>query len=192
MQSSINNIYQLEEESCRKSDPIWTSAHPCHVCVKPDTDHADRSLSPACSYPGTDRNPAPECHVCGRNRYADPALPHMEDRFQTSGCNGSQFYAVTVLSTVAANYGYPAVIGAVMIGGIMEGTLGLLAKYWRKIITPVVAASVVTSIGFSLFTVGARSLAAGTMKISALRRTCFLVLSHLLCVFSGMYSAKDI
>ena len=70
---------------------------------------------------------------------------------------GVSFTFVTVLSTVAANYGYPAVIGAVMIGGIMEGTLGLLAKYWRKIITPVVAASVVTSIGFSLFTVGARS-----------------------------------
>ena len=74
---------------------------------------------------------------------------------------GVSFTFVTVLSTVAANYGYPAVIGAVMIGGIMEGTLGLLAKYWRKIITPVVAASVVTSIGFSLFTVGARSFGGG-------------------------------
>lgn len=71
------------------------------------------------------------------------------------------FTFVTVLSTVAANYGYPAVIGSVMIGGIMEGTLGLLAKYWRRIITPVVAASVVTSIGFSLFTVGARSFGGG-------------------------------
>lgn len=74
---------------------------------------------------------------------------------------GVSFTFVTVLSTVAANYGYPAVIGAVMIGGITEGTLGLLAKYWRKIITPVVAASVVTSIGFSLFTVGARSFGGG-------------------------------
>ena len=74
---------------------------------------------------------------------------------------GVSFTFVTVLSTVAANYGYPAVIGAVMIGGIMEGTLGLLAKYWWKIITPVVAASVVTSIGFSLFTVGARSFGGG-------------------------------
>lgn len=74
---------------------------------------------------------------------------------------GVSFTFVTVLSTVAANYGYPAVIGAVMIGGIMEGTLGLLAKYWRKIITPVVAASVVTSIGFSLFTVDARSFGGG-------------------------------
>ena len=74
---------------------------------------------------------------------------------------GVSFTFVTVLSTVAANYGYPAVIGAVMIGGIMEGTLGLLAKYWRKIITPVVAASVVTSIGFSLWTEGARSFGGG-------------------------------
>ena len=54
---------------------------------------------------------------------------------------GVSFTFVTVLSTVAANYGYPAVVGAVMIGGIMEGTLGLLAKYWKKIISPIVAAS---------------------------------------------------
>ena len=74
---------------------------------------------------------------------------------------GVSFTFVTALCTVAANYGYPAVIGAVIIGGLMEGTLGLLAKYWRKIITPVVAASVVTAIGFSLFTVGARSFGGG-------------------------------
>ena len=43
----------------------------------------------------------------------------------------------------------------------MEGSLGLLAKYWRKIITPVVAASVVTTIGYSLLTVGIRSFGGG-------------------------------
>ena len=74
---------------------------------------------------------------------------------------GVSFTFVTVLSTIAANYGYPSVVGAVLIGGIFEGTLGLLAKYWRRIITPVVAASVVTAIGFSLFTVGARSFGGG-------------------------------
>lgn len=42
-------------------------------------------------------------------------------------------------------------MGAVLIGGLIEGCLGLLARYWKKIITPIVAASVVTSIGFSLF-----------------------------------------
>lgn len=74
---------------------------------------------------------------------------------------GVSFTFVTVLSTVAVNYGYPAVIGSVLVGGIFEGTLGLLAKYWRKIISPIVAASVVTAIGFSLFTVGARSFGGG-------------------------------
>ncbi len=74
---------------------------------------------------------------------------------------GVSFTFVTVLSTIAANYGYPTVIGAVLVGGVFEGTLGLLAKYWRKIISPIVAATVVTSIGFSLFTVGARSFGGG-------------------------------
>lgn len=74
---------------------------------------------------------------------------------------GVSFTFVTVLSTISANYGYPAVIGAVLIGGLFEGTLGLFAKYWRKIISPIVAASVVTAIGFSLFTVGARSFGSG-------------------------------
>ena len=77
---------------------------------------------------------------------------------------GVSFTFVTVLSTVAVNYGYPAVIGAVLIGGIFEGTLGLMAKYWRKIISPIVAASVVTAIGFSLFTVGARSFGGGYVE----------------------------
>lgn len=74
---------------------------------------------------------------------------------------GVSFTFVTVLSTVAMNYGYPGVMGAVLIGGIFEGTLGLLAKYWRKLISPIVAASVVTAIGMSLFTVGARSFGGG-------------------------------
>lgn len=74
---------------------------------------------------------------------------------------GVSFTFVTVLSTISANYGYPAVVGAVLVGGLFEGTLGLMAKYWRKIITPIVAVSVVTAIGFSLFTVGARSFGGG-------------------------------
>lgn len=77
---------------------------------------------------------------------------------------GVSFTFVTVLSTVAVNYGYPAVIGAVLVGGIFEGTIGLMAKYWRKIIAPIVAASVVSAIGFSLFTVGARSFGGGYVE----------------------------
>lgn len=74
---------------------------------------------------------------------------------------GMSFTFVTVLCMVAANYGYPTVIGAVLCGGILEGVLGLFAKYWRKIISPVVAASVVTAIGISLFSTGTRAFGGG-------------------------------
>ena len=74
---------------------------------------------------------------------------------------GVSFTFVTILTYVGSTYGYETMIGAVIVGGIFEGTLGLLAKYWKRIITPVVAASVVTAIGYSLFTVGARSFGGG-------------------------------
>lgn len=74
---------------------------------------------------------------------------------------GVSFTFVTILTYVGSTYGYPTLVGAVLIGGIFEGTLGLLAKYWRKIISPIVAASVVTAIGYSLFTVGTRSFGGG-------------------------------
>ena len=78
---------------------------------------------------------------------------------------GVSFTFVTVLSTVAVNYGYPAVIGAVLVGGIFEGTLGLLAKYWRKIISPIVAASVVTAIGYAEDFGSAQNLLLGTITL---------------------------
>ena len=74
---------------------------------------------------------------------------------------GVSFTFVTILSSVGAKYGYPAILGAILIGGLVEGTLGLFAKYWRKLISPIVSACVVTSIGFSLLTVGARSFGGG-------------------------------
>lgn len=46
---------------------------------------------------------------------------------------GVSFTFVTVLSTVAANYGYPAVIGAVLVGGIFEGTLDCLQNIGKKL-----------------------------------------------------------
>ena len=39
--------------------------------------------------------------------------------------------------------------------------LGFFAKYWRRIISPIVSACVVTAIGFSLLSVGANSFAGG-------------------------------
>lgn len=74
---------------------------------------------------------------------------------------GISFTFVSILCFISIEYGYNAVVGAVLIGGLVEGVLGLFAKYWRKVITPVVAASVVTAIGFSLLNVGAYSFGGG-------------------------------
>lgn len=74
---------------------------------------------------------------------------------------GISFTFVSIFCFIGSQYGYNAVVGAVIIGGLIEGILGLFAKYWRKIITPVVAASVVTAIGFSLLNVGAYSFGGG-------------------------------
>lgn len=74
---------------------------------------------------------------------------------------GVSFTFVTILSFVGSTYGYPTAIGAIMVGGVIEGCLGLFAKYWRKIVSPIVAACVVTTIGFSLLNVGAASFGGG-------------------------------
>ena len=74
---------------------------------------------------------------------------------------GISFTFVSVFCYVGPQYGYEALIGALIVGGIIEGLLGFFAKYWRRIISPIVAASVVTAIGFSLLSVGANSFAGG-------------------------------
>lgn len=75
---------------------------------------------------------------------------------------GISFTFVSVLCFIGAKYGYGTIMGAVLVGGIIEGTLGLFAKYWLKIISPIVSASVVTAIGFSLLSVGATSFGGGS------------------------------
>ena len=74
---------------------------------------------------------------------------------------GISFTFVSVFCYVGPRWGYEAILGAVIVGGIIEGLLGLFAKYWRGIISPIVSACVVTAIGFSLLSVGANSFAGG-------------------------------
>jgi len=74
---------------------------------------------------------------------------------------GISFTFVSVFCYVGPQWGYEAIIGAVIVGGLVEGLLGFFAKYWRRIISPIVAACVVTAIGFSLLSVGANSFAGG-------------------------------
>lgn len=75
---------------------------------------------------------------------------------------GISFTFVSIMCFVGPTYGYNAIVGAVLVGGLIEGVLGLLAKYWLKLITPIVSASVVTAIGFSLLSVGAASFGGGS------------------------------
>ena len=74
---------------------------------------------------------------------------------------GISFTFLSLAIVIATTQGMGVLMGAVIVGGIVEGLLGLFAKYWIKIITPIVAATVVTGIGFSLLPIGANSFAGG-------------------------------
>lgn len=58
--------------------------------------------------------------------------------------------------------GYEGMVGAVILGGIFEGLVGLSARYWKRFLTPVVSACVVIAIGLSLLPVGMDSWGGGT------------------------------
>ena len=75
---------------------------------------------------------------------------------------GCSFTFVSIMCYLGPVYGYSTILGAVLVGGLVQGVLGLLSKYWIKFITPLVAASVVMAIGLSLFPVGANSFGGGT------------------------------
>ena len=62
-------------------------------------------------------------------------------------------------SMSAASKDYGVMVGAIIVGGIFEGCLGLLAKYWRKIISPLLSSCVVVAIGLSILNVGVSSFA---------------------------------
>ena len=58
--------------------------------------------------------------------------------------------------------GYEGMIGAVILGGIFEGLVGLSARYWKRFLTPVVSSCVVIAIGLSLLPVGMNSWGGGS------------------------------
>ncbi|WP_337569271.1 nucleobase:cation symporter-2 family protein [Hallella sp.] len=74
---------------------------------------------------------------------------------------GISFTFLSLAISIAGAYGMGTLIGAVIVGGLVEGTLGLFVKYWIKLIPHVVSATVVTAIGFSLLPIGANSFAGG-------------------------------
>ncbi len=74
---------------------------------------------------------------------------------------GISFTFLSLAIAIASAQGMGTLIGAVIVGGLLEGCLGLCSKIWTRFITPVVAATVVTAIGFSLLPIGANSFGGG-------------------------------
>ena len=74
---------------------------------------------------------------------------------------GISFTFLSLAIAIATTQGMGVLVGAVIVGGIVEGLLGLFPRYWTRIISPEVAATVVTAIGFSLLPIGANSFAGG-------------------------------
>ena len=104
-----------------------------------------------------------ECNDDCRNRNTDSVIPNLENRFETSDCHGNFLYlCIHCLCHWRTVWAMEQWMGAVLVGGIVEGVLGLLSKYWMKLVTPIVAATVVTAIGFSLLEVGADSFGGGS------------------------------
>ena len=71
---------------------------------------------------------------------------------------GISFTFLAALSSLAQR-DYGLVIGAVIVGGCIEGCLGLTIKYWRRFVSPIVSACVVTTIGVSMLSTGVDSFA---------------------------------
>ena len=74
---------------------------------------------------------------------------------------GISFTFLSLAIAIATTQGMGTLVGAVIVGGLVEGCLGLFPKYWTRLIPQVVAATVVTAIGFSLLPIGANSFAGG-------------------------------
>lgn len=77
---------------------------------------------------------------------------------------GVSFTFLGSLLVISTNpeLGYEGMVGAVILGGIFEGIVGLSAKYWKRFLTPVVSACVVIAIGLSLLSVGMDSWGGGS------------------------------
>lgn len=69
-------------------------------------------------------------------------------------------FLAACLNAATQDYGY--MIGGIIIGGCFEGILGLTARYWRKLISPILSACVVVAIGLSILNVGASSFASSS------------------------------
>ena len=74
---------------------------------------------------------------------------------------GTSFAFVPVALSIGTQYGYEAILGAALVGGIFEAFIGLIIKRIRRYFPPVVTGVIVLSIGLSLLPVGVKNFAGG-------------------------------
>lgn len=74
---------------------------------------------------------------------------------------GTSFAFVPVALSIGTQYGYEAILGAALVGGIFEAFIGLIIKKIRRYFPPVVTGVIVLSIGLSLLPTGVASFAGG-------------------------------
>lgn len=102
---------------------------------------------------------------------------------------GCSFTFTAVLGSIAANHGYGAAAGAVIVAGLFEGSLGLLITNWNKVVAPIVCAAVVMSIGLSLFSVGARAFGGGYTDYFGSEKNLILgSFTLIVCILWSVYS----
>ena len=97
---------------------------------------------------------------------------------------GISFTFLSVAIAIVARHGMGSLIGAVIVGGIIEGCFGLFHKYWIKYVPKVVSATVVTAIGLTLVPIGANDFAggAGAADFGSARNWILGSVSLIVCV----------
>ena len=131
-----------------KSDSVWSAACACNVCGE--------------SGAGSDRL---QCamFVAGIGTCLQ-LYPIWKIGSKLPIVMGVSFTFLGSLLMICTNpeLGYEGMVGAVILGGIFEGLVGLSARYWKRFLTPIVSACVVVAIGLSLLPVGMDSWGGGT------------------------------
>lgn len=74
---------------------------------------------------------------------------------------GTSFAIISPAIAIGTQYGIPAILGASLIGGIVQATAGYFLKYIRKYFAPVVTGTVLLAIGLSLMPTGIDYAAGG-------------------------------
>ena len=84
------------------------------------------------------------CNVCSWDWNLHATLSSLKIGSKLPIVMGVSFTFLGSLLVICTNpdLGYEGMIGAVILGGIFEGIVGLSAKYWKRFLTPVVSACV--------------------------------------------------